>query len=114
MSLRLARAMIAPTLPPSEWETYQTHMPWRSKAVLLTLPPLSTCPAPPVSAEAAAGVSASEARIASAARIRSRRLTGGMNTVEVEVVRAEVEAGVGGPLQTPLADGSWLSVWRGP
>src|SRR4051794_41654568 len=89
MSLRLARATIAPTLPPSEWETYQTHIPWRSKAVLLTLPPASICPAPPVSAEAVAGVSASEARIASAARIRSRRLTRDMNTVEVEVVRAE-------------------------
>ena len=36
--------MIAATLPPSERETYQTHIPWRSKAVLLTLPPGSTCP----------------------------------------------------------------------
>ncbi len=42
-------------LPPSEWETYQTHIPWRSKAVLLRLPPGSTWPAPPVSAAADAG-----------------------------------------------------------
>src|SRR4051794_29290602 len=86
--------MIAPTLPPSEWETYQTHIPWRSKAVLLTLPPVSTCPAPPVSAEAAganteATTTATAASSANAPRLRVWvwSLTTGSNTVEGEALR---------------------------
>src|SRR3954447_15596481 len=102
MSLALARATIAPMLPPSEWETYQTHIPWRSNAVLLTLPPVSTCPAPPVSAEAAVGMSASAMRSVSAASIRSRGLTTGLNTVVGEVVRDSVWGGPGwGPTSPP-------------
>src|SRR4051812_39902863 len=100
--------MIARMLPPSEWETYQTHMPWRSKAVLLTLPPVSTCPAPPVSAEAVVGRSARAARIASAARVRSRGLTRGMNTVVVEVVRPE--GGSRGGRPSPDTTRQWLVV----
>src|SRR4051812_13791633 len=95
MSLALARAMIAPMLPPSEWETYQTHIPWRSKAVLLTLPPVSTCPAPPVSAEAAGAnteaiTTATTITSANAPRLQVwvRWLTTGSNTVEVEALRA--------------------------
>src|SRR5436305_4081501 len=103
--------MIAPTLPPSECDTYQTHIPWRSNAVLLTLPPVSTCPAPPVSARAAGG-RAKTRRIASAASSRGRTVTTGLNTVVGSGLRGG-RAGVGDPPQTPLANGSWLSVWRG-
>src|SRR5215218_4601875 len=81
-------------LPPSERETYQTHIPWRSKAVLLTLPPLSTWPAPPVSAPAL-DASAQAIRTASAAAsamaprlLRGPGLTTGLNTVVAGLLRA--------------------------
>src|SRR5436305_5889148 len=58
-------------------------------------------------------MSASEARIAIAARIRELKLTTGLNTVVTKGVRAEGGAGAGDRSQTPLANGSWLSVWGG-
>src|SRR3954470_22036317 len=99
MSLALARATIAPRLPPSEWETYQTHIPWRSKAVSLTLPPVSTSPAPPVSAFAA-GASRQAARAAATASSAGALrllwgwwLTTGLNTVVGAGVRTGGEPG---------------------
>src|SRR5690349_10108217 len=84
-------------LPPSERETYQTHIPWRSKAELLTLPPLSTSPAPPVAAEAwLASAAARTMRVkGSARRMRffcRRRITTGPNTVVMKWVRLPVSS----------------------
>src|SRR5215207_6148269 len=85
-------------LPPSERETYQTHIPCRSKALLLTLAPVSTCPAPPVSAAAgpAARSAASTRRTKGSARrgcfFCRRRVTTGPNTVVMKWVRLPVSA----------------------
>src|ERR1700742_223941 len=55
MPLRLARAIIAGRLPPSERRTYRTHIPCRSKGELPSVGPASTPAAPLVSAATEGG-----------------------------------------------------------
>jgi hypothetical protein len=72
-------------LPPSERETYQTHIPCRSKALLLTLAAGSTCPAPPVSAgaEVASAVAASKTRMLAAHAASAVRSAGAPSFLRV-------------------------------
>src|SRR3954447_9595729 len=58
MPARLARATMRPTLPPSEWSTYQIHMPWRSNGVpaLVSVAGTAASPAPPGIAQAGVGM----------------------------------------------------------
>src|SRR6476619_776061 len=97
MSNALARAISAGTLPPSERETYQIHIPWRSNGVLVIGGASSTPPAPPVtSAAAGAAACAPRARAAStASSARTGRrlwglldLTSPLNTVVIEALRS--------------------------
>ena len=62
--------MIRGMLPPSERETYQIHMPWRSNGVAPATGGSPSSPAPPGSADAAGGIETIESSktIASSAR----------------------------------------------
>src|ERR1700755_2763327 len=68
MPLRLARAIIAGRLPPSERLRYQTHIPCRSKGELPSVGPPSIPAPPPVSAATEGGYVALGAIRAKAAR----------------------------------------------
>src|SRR4051812_28801943 len=54
----LARATMRLTLPPSEWSTYQTHIPWRSNGVppLVSVAGTAASPAPPGISQAGVGM----------------------------------------------------------
>src|SRR3954452_1770598 len=58
MPARLARATMRLRLPPSEWSTYQIHIPWRSNGVspLVSVAGTAASPAPPGIAQAGVGM----------------------------------------------------------